>query len=149
MPVDRAIKEYLENGGVIQKCKPVDKTTDRAKINKERDMPVMKKIDGFSCDICSRRPKCKSLCPPMEWHLSSIEVDPSKEKISSTIDYRQAGKPVEPPSNMEIIYQLYFLDGQSAQQIADTLYVSHSYVCRKVREIKAILRENLGKNALK
>lgn len=40
----------------------------------------MRKLRDFTCQLCPRVKKCKTLCPPMAWYANQDIVDPGKEK---------------------------------------------------------------------
>lgn len=128
-------------------CPTINKTKDRAKINKERGITSAKIYKGeWSCDLCRLKPKCKEICPPMEYIVAQVEVEPPKEQPIENPQYeRKSTKWPESPTTSENIFCMFFFDQLSQVEIANKLYISQQYVSKVIRKYKEILIKNLRK----
>jgi hypothetical protein len=132
----------------ITYCPSINKPKDRIKINKYRSMKQDKvsNLDGWSCELCKLQKKCKQLCPPMQWVISRVEVEPGTEIIPSNPDYeRESNKWPESHSTTEIIFLLFFFDHKTPLQISNQLNKSLTYIYRSINKAKQIIIENLKK----
>jgi len=127
-------------------CPAINKTEDRHKVNRKLGRKAKAKVssDVWSCELCRKKPMCRELCPPMEWIISQVEVEPAKELPQDNIDYeREAGKWPETPTTSEIIFSMFFFDHISQTEIANKLYITQQYVSKVVNKYKKILIQNL------
>lgn len=128
-------------------CPTINKTNDRARVNKERGVkPVTIYKGEWSCDLCRLRPKCKEICPPMEYIVAKVEVEPPKEQPADNPQYeRKSAKWPESPTTSENIFCMFFFDQLSQVEIANKLYISQQYVSKVIKKYKNILIKNLRK----
>lgn len=134
----------------ITKCPPVNKPTDRIKINQKRPKKARKPdrlLTEWNCNLCPRQSKCRELCPPMEWIVSRVEVEPGTEAPhqSYTPDDAKTGKWPDMLSVSEIIFSLFFNEQLAPQEISKQLRISNSYVYKVIEKGKKILFANLKK----
>lgn len=132
----------------VTHCPTINKTKDRSKVNKRRKRPPnpLGKLSGWSCSICPQQLSCKVLCPPMEWIVKQVEVDPGREWIPENPEFEpETGQWPEDLSTSEIIFSLYFFDQKTPQQISIQLSISTSYIYRAINQSKQILMKNLRK----
>ena len=131
----------------ITYCPTINKTSDRRKINHKLGRTGTKiLLDQWSCDICPKRVKCHELCPPMEWVVQQIEIEPGQEQPANNPDYeRNAIQWPSPPTTTEIIFTMFFFDHLTQQDIAKKLYISQQYVSKAINQQKQILIKNLRK----
>jgi len=130
----------------ITYCHPINRTSDRRKVNKKLGRPSKLLLNGWSCDVCPKRIKCKELCPPMEWVVQQTEIEPGAEQPANNPDYERTSiKWPSPPTTSEIIFTMFFFDQLTQQEIARKLYISQQYVSKAINKQKQILIENLRK----
>ena len=132
-------------------CPTVNKPTDRIKINQKRKRTKDKKdllLTEWNCNLCPQQSKCKELCPPMEWIVSRVEVDPGTEAPhqSYTPDDAKTGKWPDMLSVSEIIFSLFFNEQLAPTEIAKQLRISNRYVYQVINKGKKILLLNLQKS---
>jgi hypothetical protein len=128
-------------------CPAINKTEDRAKVNKKRKKKPTKRnvlSNEWSCDLCRLKATCKALCPPMEWLIQQVEVEPAKELPLDNVE-RQPDKWPESPTTSENIFCMFFFDQKKQTEIANTLYITQQYVSKVVNKYKRILLKNLRK----
>ena len=131
-------------------CPTVNKPTDRIKINAKRKRHSKEKKDllltDWNCNLCPQQIKCKELCPPMEWIVSQVEVEPGTERPSdiAIMDDLEALWP-ESLCTSEIIFSLFFFEKLKPPQIAKQLRISTRYVYKSIEKSKEILLLNLRK----
>lgn len=131
-------------------CPTVNKPTDRIKINQKRKRTKDKKdllLTEWNCNLCSQQSKCRELCPPMEWIVSRVEVEPGTEAPhqSYTPDDAKTGKWPDMLSVSEIIFSLFFNEQLAPHEISKQLRISNSYVYKVIERGKKILFANLKK----
>ena len=132
----------------ITYCPTINKTSDRRKINHKLGRTGTKiLLDQWSCDICPQRLKCNKLCPPMEWVVRQIEIEPGAEQPVNNPDYERNNNVQwpSPPTTSEIIFTMFFFDHLKQQDIAKKLYISQQYVSKTINQQKQILIKNLRK----
>ena len=131
-------------------CPAVNKPTDRIKINKKRPKKKQKQSDKllteWNCNLCPQQISCKELCPPMEWIVSQVEVEPANENPASDMIMDEK-TPLWPETmcTSEIIFSLFFFEHLKPPQIAKQLRISTRYVYKSVEKSKEILLLNLRK----
>lgn len=133
----------------ITVCPAINKPTDRIKINQKRNRRKEKKdklLTEWNCNLCPKQLKCKELCPPMEWIVSQVEVEPGIERPSdiAIMDDLEALWP-ESLCTSEIIFSLFFFEKLKPPQIAKQLRISTRYVYKSIEKSKEILLLNLRK----
>lgn len=148
--MDNAIKHYLNSGGTIKQCPAINKTKDRAKVNKRYHIkPIndLEDLKGFSCHVCPKRNKCRKLCPPIDYLIKKTEVEPLKElPLNENINKDTNGnKWPETLTTTEIIFSLFFFDRLTQQEIANNLFITQQYVSKVITQYKNILLNNLKK----
>ena len=136
----------------ITKCPPITKSSDRHKINSRRvgiDVNIVN-AKSFSCDICRQRNQCKTLCPPMAWVVSKVEIEPPRERPKS-VDYRQSFLAQFPDglSTSENIFLLYFIDRKDQSEIAKLLNISRQSVNKSINRVQRIVIQNIKKRVAK
>ena len=130
-------------------CPPVHKPADRQKINKKRELRKMKRVYlSWDCDKCRLKPKCKEICPPMEYILQQVEIEPPKELPADYLTDIQPGDWPESPTTSENIFSMFFFDQLSQAEIAKRLYISQQYVSKTIIKYKKILVQNLRKQVV-
>ena len=130
----------------ITHCPTINKPSDRSKINKHRRKKSRSKLYGWSCDVCQRKATCKELCPPMEWIVQQVEINPGREWIPDNPDYElESIKWPEGLSTSETIFSLFFFDHRTPQEISNQLSISTSYIYRAINQSKQIIMQNLRK----
>ena len=132
----------------ITLCPPITRPSDRYKLNKKRDKRIKQVIASWNCDKCRLKPTCKELCPPMEYILKQVEVEPPKEMPSDYIADIKTGEWPESPTTSETIFTMFFFDKLNQKEIADRLYISQQYVSKTVIKYKKILIKNLRKKVV-
>ena len=104
-----------------------------------------KTLADFNCDLCSRRGVCEDLCPPITWLVRQVET-PQREKprrVENSIPARFHNS----LSTSEIIFQLFFFEHKSQQEIVKMLTVSKQYVSKAIKQQLRIVAQNLTKKA--
>ena len=135
----------------ITHCPTINKTSDRRRINKKRGRTSKKTLlDHWSCDICPQRGNCRELCPPMDWLLKQLEVEPGAEQPVNSPDHEHTNNIQwpQPPTTTEIIFTMFFFDRLPQQEIAKKLYISQQYVSKAIKYQKQILLNNLQKKVV-
>ena len=135
----------------ITHCPTINRPEDRQKINKRRKKvkqgdDQLGKLAGWNCNLCPIHKDCKFLCPPMQWIVAQVEVEPSKETIPANPVYEsQSAQWPESNSTTEIIFSLFFFDHKPPKEIADLLSISVSYVYKTITKSKELIMKNLQK----
>lgn len=134
----------------ITSCPPINKPTDRIKINQKRHRRKEKKdklLTEWNCNLCHMQSRCKELCPPMEWIVKQVEVDPGTESPGcAALDDDKTGKWPDMLSVSEIIFSLFFNEQLAPTEIAKQLRISKRYVYQVINKGKKILLLNLQKS---
>lgn len=102
-----------------------------------------KRVSDFNCDMCKKKRNCKELCPPIEYYAKQDEVS-QREKPKAMENIIPAKFP-ESQSTAEIIFQLFFFNHKSQQEIVELLTVSKQYVSITIRKQLKIVAQNLSK----
>jgi len=132
----------------ITVCPSINKTTDRSRVNKQLGRKAKKKLldTQWSCDLCRLKATCKEICPPMEYIIHQVEVEPAKELPQDNIDYeRKPNKWPESPTTSENIFTMFFFDHERQIDIANKLFITQQYVSKVINKYKKILIKNLRK----
>ena len=131
-------------------CPAVNKPTDRIKINAKRKRKKPKAPDKllteWSCNLCPKQLSCKELCPPMDWIVGQVEVEPGTELPQDdprALEIKQLWPDMLCTS--EIIFSLFFIERLEPAEIAKQLRITPSYVYRTINTGKKIIVQNLRK----
>lgn len=116
------------------------KQINRARPPDQKPRPVFTDDTTFSCDICWRRSACHSLCPPMAWLVSRVEVEPSKETPiidpASIVDHLKTMPWASNLSTNQNVAIMFFFEEFKQKEIAEKLKVSRQYVSRVVKDYR-------------
>jgi hypothetical protein len=134
----------------ITHCPTINKTKDRYIVNKRRKLKPKERKDmlltEWNCKLCSKQSTCKELCPPMEWIVQQVEVEPGKETPQSNPTFEHTSQVwPEMLGTPEIIFSLFFIDRLDPPEIAKQLQISTRYVYKQIEKSKKTLRQNLLK----
>lgn len=151
----QSIENYLEKGGLITVIEAQEKRNAWTKQKRKPkliktiyiDEPILKR---FTCQLCTHRMTCKTICPPIAWMVRQVEYEPPRE---SQLDH-------EPPNNKiplqfspnaatinwpssestgVTIIKKYFTEHKTAKQIAEELNISIQYTYREIRKYKDLI----------
>jgi len=92
---------------------------------------------------------CKKICKRLEQHLEQdVEVKRREEYLTELQESCLNGSKLypEPPSNTEIILQLFFIDKKTYKYIAKTLNISERYIYKTIAKYKKIMKETIKKS---
>ena len=134
------------------KCPEITKH-NRKQINKRHPQPKptlpFTATTDFTCRQCYAQTCCRGLCPPMEWLIQQVEVEPSREVPTidpmSIVDKLKSMPWASNLSTSQNIAIMFFFEEFSQPIIADKLKLSRQYVNRVILNY----RERLNGNTLK
>jgi hypothetical protein len=134
----------------ITHCPTISKSSERLKINKRRKIKTKEKHDilltNWNCGMCPKFALCRELCPPMDWIVRHVEVDPGKEQpIKNLCHDRTTQLWPDMVGTSEIILSLFFFERLDPPEIANQLHISTRYVYKQIEKSKKILYQNLKK----
>lgn len=121
---------------------------NRKRINKTRfNKPILPFTDTtqFTCDDCYAHTCCRCLCPPMEWLLGRVEVDPAEEAPSvdpsSITDTLKSVPWAANLSTRQNVAIMFFFEAIKQADIAKKLKISRQYVNRVISQFQQQLKE--------
>lgn len=131
-------------------CPPITKD-NRKKINKNRiikNSPTIEEKPNisitnntlFNCSMCYAKGCCRGLCPPMEWIVAQVEVEPARESptidpisITDTLKSMPWAANLSTSQNIAI---MFFFEEFSQAGIAKKLKLSRQYVNTVIKEYR-------------
>ena len=87
------------------------------------------------------------MCPPIEWVVAEVEVEPMKEAPLNPDKQVVIHNFPETPGTGEMVIKMYFIERMSAQEIANNLGISKRYANKIIAESKKKIAEYLTKQA--
>jgi len=106
------------------------------------------------CKDCKKRNKCKALCKAIEAYLKTIERTSKEIPLSylgcdkETIPHSQNIFNYSDRKKIFVIYELFFYDHKTVQEIIDITYYSPSYVYQVINKYLHKSHRTHPKNSL-
>jgi radical SAM protein with 4Fe4S-binding SPASM domain len=132
-------ENYITNGGKIRKMPNINKSSDRAKVNKRYNLKP--------CPRCKHYKICTEPCGKVDRFSNQDDNEDAWKNVRPIAHIENLTKEVPKGlSTCEAILINYFVDRMTPPQIAKKHYKSRQYVYRIIKRYSAIIIQNIKKS---
>ena len=140
MDLEKEVNIFLSKGGRIRKMPTIERTSDRAK--------VQKRYQVKPCPSCPEYQDCVNPCEKLTRFLNHDDGLESWKKITtvSHLNGKHAKEMPQGVSTCEAILINYFIDRLTPAQIAKKHYKSRQYIHRVIKKYSKLIIQNIKKS---